>query len=467
MSAVERERRLVVVSNRVGPLDDEGKAGGLAVGLADALRRRGGLWFGWSGDTAENAAAAKEKTEIVGDTALVTIDMTEEELNGFYLGYANRTLWPLLHYRLDLAEFDRGSEAIYRGVNARFAERLMPLIDADDLVWVHDYHFFFFGAELRRLGFSGRLGYFLHIPFPPPEIVSALPAAHDLVSAMLAFDVLGFQTETDRANFAAFVTRELGGEAGEDGLLTLDDREVVARAFPIGIDAEGFERFALSPEAGEHEEMLRDIARDRVQIVGVDRMDYSKGLVERLRGFGRLLEEHPDTHGRVQFLQIAPLSRAELEAYAALRRELEELAGHINGRFATLDWTPVTIMTRPFTRRALAGIYRGARVCLVTPLRDGMNLVAKEFVAAQDPGDPGVLVLSRFAGARAELGEALIVNPHSADDLAKALRTAIAMEPDERRRRHAALRDAVFNNTAADWCETFLAVLEDDLKLPA
>jgi trehalose 6-phosphate synthase len=460
MSAATKERRLVVVSNRVGPLDDEGKAGGLAVGLADALRRRGGLWFGWSGETAEDAAKAEEKTEIVGDTALVTLDMSEDELNGFYLGYANRTLWPLLHYRLDLAEFDRTAETVYRAVNKRFAERLLPLIDADDLVWIHDYHFFFFGAELRRLGFAGRLGYFLHIPFPPPEILSALPAAHDLVSAMLAYDVVGFQTRTDRDNFAAFVTRELGGEAAPDGTLRVDGREVLAQAYPIGIDAEGFARFALSPEAGEHEEMVRDIGHERVQIVGVDRMDYSKGLVERLRGFERLLEDYPDTHGRVQFLQIAPLSRAELEAYAALRREFEELAGHINGRFATLDWTPVTIMTRPFTRRALAGIYRAARVCMVTPLRDGMNLVAKEFVAAQDPTDPGVLVLSRFAGARAEMGEALIVNPHSADDLARALAKAIAMELKERKRRHAKLREAVFRNTAAHWCEDFLGALE-------
>ena len=220
-------------------------------------------------------------------------------------------------------------------------------------------------------------------------------------------------------------------------------------------------RFAVSPEAGEHEEMLRDIAADRPQIVGVDRMDYSKGLVERFQGFERLLEDYPENRGKVQFLQVAPLSRSELDAYVELRRELEELAGHINGRFATLDWTPIQIMTRGFTRRALAGIYRAARVCLVTPLRDGMNLVAKEFVAAQDPDDPGVLVLSRFAGARAELEkDALVVNPYSTDDVARALQRALTMPFDERSRRWEGMREAVFAGTSEVWCDTFIAELE-------
>ena len=463
----DARRRLVAVSNRVGPLNDEGKAGGLAVGLSDALKRRGGLWFGWSGDTSEQGTFSEAHTEVQDDVSMTTIDMNQEELEGFYFGYANRSLWPLLHYRLDLAHFDRQSERVYRSVNQRFAARLAPQLGDDDLVWVHDYHFFFLGSELRQCGFKGRIGFFLHIPFCPPEIFTALPASHDIVRAMLAYDLVGFQTDTDRRNFLAFCIRELGGQKLSDNRIQVGDRVVTARVFPIGIDAPGYERFAVSPEAGEHEEMLRDMAGERLQIVGVDRMDYSKGLVERFRGFERLLEDYPENRGNVQFLQVAPLSRSELGAYVELRRELEELAGHINGRFATLDWTPIQIMTRGFTRRALAGIYRAARVCLVTPLRDGMNLVAKEFVAAQDPDDPGVLVLSRFAGARAELPDALIVNPYSTDDVARALQRALTMPFDERKRRWESMREAVFAGTSEIWCDTFIEALENaDASLP-
>ncbi len=453
--------RLVVVSNRVGPLSDEGKAGGLAVGLADALRRRGGLWFGWSGEISAEGSGSEIRVEEHGHTALKTIDLTQEEIDGFYLGYANRSLWPLLHYRLDIAAFDRESDRIYRAVNKRFAERLMPLLEPDDLVWVHDYHFFYLGQELRQAGYDGRLGFFLHIPFCPPDMLTALPASHDLVRAMLAYDVIGFQTENDRRNFVAFCTQEFGAEDIDgDRVRTADGRIVRASAFPIGIDAEGFSEFAVSDEAREHQAMVESISHGRHQIVGVDRMDYSKGIVERFRGFELLLESNPELRGQTQFLQVAPVSRGEVEAYADLRVELEGLAGNINGRFATLDWNPIQIMVNGFTRRALAGIYRAAQVCMVTPLRDGMNLVAKEFIAAQDRENPGVLILSRFAGARAELPEALIVNPYSADDLARALKTALEMPLDERRRRHEAMRTRVFSNTAHNWCETFLAVLD-------
>ncbi|KQT82193.1 trehalose-6-phosphate synthase [Aurantimonas sp. Leaf443] len=454
------KRRLVAVSNRVGPLTDEGKAGGLAVGLSDALRRRGGVWFGWSGEVSAEGTDSEARTETVGNVSMVTIDLTQEEVDGFYYGYANRSLWPLLHYRLDLAQFDRASDRVYRAVNQRFAARLMPMLRDDDIIWVHDYHFFHLGSELRQQGFKGSVGFYLHIPFCPPEMFSALPSGVDIVKAMLAYDLVGFQTDTDRRNFIQFCVRELGGEKLKGHRVRVGGRVVSARTFPIGIDAEGFARFAVSPEASEHEEMVRGMAGDRLQIVGVDRMDYSKGLVERLLGFERLLEDYPENRGAVQFLQVAPLSRSELDAYAELRRDLESLSGHVNGRFATLDWTPFQIMTTGFTRRALAGIYRAARVCLVTPLRDGMNLVAKEFVAAQDPQDPGVLVLSRFAGARAELSEALIVNPYSTDDVARALQRALSMPLEERQERWRAMRAAVFGNTASYWCEAFLAELE-------
>ncbi|KAB0677984.1 alpha,alpha-trehalose-phosphate synthase (UDP-forming) [Aureimonas leprariae] len=457
---MSEKQRLVVVSNRVGPLSDEGKAGGLAVGLADALRRRGGLWFGWSGETTKDGTAGEASRETVGEVELVTIDMTEEELAGFYLGYANRALWPLLHYRLDLVHFDREADRVYRAVNARVAERLKQFLRDDDIVWVHDYHFFYLGNELRKQGFTGRLGFFLHIPFSPPEMFAALPGANDMVRAMLAYDLVGFQTATDRRNFANYAKHELDGQKQPDDRIRVGNRTITAKVFPIGIDAEGFAEFARSGEAEEHAAMLRSNVGRSLPIVGVDRLDYSKGIIERLLGFERLLEQYPDRVGGVQFLQVAPLSRSEVEEYVDLRGEFEGLVGRINGRFATLDWTPVHIMTTGLTRRALAGIYRAARVCMVTPLRDGMNLVAKEFVAAQDEADPGVLVLSRFAGARAELGEALIVNPYATDHVANAIERALRMSLEERQRRWRAMRDKVFANTAADWCRAFLDALE-------
>jgi trehalose 6-phosphate synthase len=452
--------RLVVVSNRVGPLSDEGKAGGLAVGLADALRTRGGIWFGWSGEeSAEGTFGPLHLTE-EGAVSMATLDMTPADVEEFYGGFANQTLWPILHYRLDLADFDRRYEDAYKRVNERMAERLMPMLEPGDLVWVHDYHFLLFGAELREAGFDGPLGFFLHVPFPGPELLMALPNARAIVRAMLAYDLIGFQTETDRRNFARFLREDLGGRILEDGWIEVEGRRVRAGAFPIGIDAAGFAKFADSAEAKKHEKQLRDMLGDRQQIVGVDRLDYSKGIPDRLRAFERLLRDYPENRGRVSMLQVAPLSRSELEAYAELRRELEELAGRINGIYAQLNWTPVRIMTRPFTRKALAGIYRASRVGLVTPLRDGMNLVAKEYVAAQNPEDPGVLVLSCFAGAVEQLREALIVNPYDASDVAGALQAALRMPLAERRERWQALNECVQSANAQAWCESFLQALE-------
>ncbi len=456
----DHRSRLVVVSNRVGPLTDEGVAGGLAVGLADALRRRGGLWFGWSGETSESGTNGAIKREEQGNVELATVDMTEAEIAGFYHDYANRALWPLLHYRLDLVHFGPEADRTYREVNRAFARRLMEFVSDDDLVWVHDYHFFHLGQELRRLGFKGRLGFFLHIPFSPPEMFAALPRANELVRATLAYDLVGFQTATDRRNYANYAKHELGGEKAPGDRIRVGERTVQAKVFPIGIDAAGFAAFAASDEAAEHAAMLRGSVGQALPVVGVDRLDYSKGIVERLLGFERLLETAPERHGAVQFLQVAPLSRSDVEEYVDLRGEFEGLVGRINGRFASLDWTPVHIMTTGLTRRALAGLYRAARVCMVTPLRDGMNLVAKEFVAAQDEQDPGVLVLSRFAGARAELGEAIVVNPYDTDEMAAALAQALAMPLEERQRRWRAMRRTVFGATAADWCRNFLDALE-------
>lgn len=443
--------RLVVVSNRVGPLKDTGRAGGLAVALVDALTKSGGIWFGWSGDISDEGTFGAFKTHTSKSVKMIQLDMTQSDYDDFYAGYANRTLWPVLHYRLDLADFDRRFEQGYRYVNERFSTRLRPLLEPDDIIWVHDYHFLTFAAQLRAMAVKNPIAFFLHIPFPPPEVLAALPNAAAIVRSMLAYDLIGFQTERDASNFRRFVEEELDGKDLGDGRLSVSGGEVIAKAYPIGIDAESFSKFAMSPDARKSTNRLEKLMGGRQQIIGVDRIDYSKGLPERIRAFERLLEDYPENRGRVSLMQIAPPSRSDLDAYIEIRRQLDELTGHINGRFADIDWTPIRFITRSFTRRSLSGVYRASRVGLVTPLRDGMNLVAKEYIAAQRPEDPGVLVLSRFAGAAEQMKEAVIVNPHSAEEVAAGLQHALTMPLDERRDRWQIMFDRLCRDDAIAW----------------
>uniref|UniRef100_UPI003BACDF5D alpha,alpha-trehalose-phosphate synthase (UDP-forming) n=1 Tax=Stappia sp. TaxID=1870903 RepID=UPI003BACDF5D len=451
--------RLVIVSNRVGPLKDTGRAGGLAVALVDALNETGGLWFGWSGGISEEGTFGPLQEGGSRKVSMATIDMTQADYDEFYVGFANKTLWPVLHYRLDLAVFDRRAEEGYRRVNERFAVRLRPLVQSDDIIWVHDYHFLSLAAELRAMDVGNPIGFFLHIPFPAPEILAGLPNAATLVRRMLAYDVIGFQSKRCADNFRRFAIEELDLVLEGEDVLKVEGRRVTARAFPIGIDAAGYSKQAMSPEARRAMARMEKLLNGRQQIIGVDRIDYSKGLPERFRAFERLLEDYPENRGRVSLMQVAPPSRSELDAYVEIRRELEELTGHVNGRFGDLDWVPIRYMTRSFQRRALAGIYRSSRVALVTPLRDGMNLVAKEYVAAQRAEDPGVVVLSRFAGAAEQMPEALIVNPHSAEGVAASLQHALTMSLEERRQRWQALFDRLCEEDAASWARSFMDTL--------
>ena len=450
--------RLVAVSNRVGSLRGVTRAGGLAVALTEALQARRGLWFGWSGNVVESAAEHVEQQTINGVTR-ATVDLTTREHDDYYNGFANACLWPLFHYRLDLASFDRRFYDRYQRVNRRFAQALIPLLRDDDLIWVHDYHLLPFGEMLREAGCQQKLGFFLHIPFPVREIFTTLPMHECLVRALMAYDLVGFQTEADRQCFEDYVLREAGGTRDGDHLSAYG-RTVVARAFPIGIDTEQFAAMAGSEEARRDAKRLKAAIFNRVQIIGVDRLDYTKGMPERFNAYEKLLENYPDTHGQVSFLQIAPTSRGEVAEYIHLRQELETMAGHINGRFAQLDWTPLRYINRAITRRQLAGLYRMSRIGLVTPLRDGMNLVAKEYVAAQDPNDPGVLVLSRFAGAARQMPAALIVNPYDAAGVADTLQRARHMDLGERRERHQELMQGLRENDVGQWANTFLGMLE-------
>jgi trehalose 6-phosphate synthase len=447
--------RLVVVSNRVPLPSEKGpRAGGLAVALADALIP-GSLWFGWSGRRASRPDPVPALQTADGIT-YATIDLTESDYQRFYAGYSNSALWPLLHFRLGLLHYRTEEYQGYRSVNRRFAAALAPLLRPSDLIWVHDYHLIPLGQELRALGVRNRIGFFLHTPFAPPAIMQALPHADALLASMCAYDVVGFHTETYRTAFVDCVREMLGARPDGTGRLAFGKCAFTPIVDPIGIDAEAFAQMAAQAERGAEAQRLRHSLGERKLAIGVDRLDYSKGLLSRLEAFGRLLARYPEHRRRVSFLQVAARSREDVNDYRELGEELNRIVGDTNGRYSEFDWVPLRYMTRPVRRRTLAGFYRSAHMAIVTPLRDGMNLVAKEYVAAQDPGDPGVLILSRFAGAAAEMTDALIVNPFDADEIAEAMHRALTMSLEERQERHRSLHQRVWHSTAARFCDVFL-----------
>jgi trehalose 6-phosphate synthase len=450
--------RLVVVSNRVAPTKRTA-AGGLAVALREALAASGGLWFGWSGRIVDDAPHEPDITQSDG-ISFATVDLTTTDYNDYYKGFSNRTLWPLFHYRIDLTTFDRGFHAGYIRVNAQFADALAKLLLPDDVVWVHDYHMIAVGQELRRLGAGHRLGFFLHIPFPATEVLLTLPTHRELVQALFAYDLVGFQAPSDLRAFRDYVMAEAGGRVFEDGRVSAFGRTIRADVFPIGIDAAEFAELARAPDAERYRQrMLASVGGD--VIIGVDRLDYSKGLIERFAAFEALLTAYPDNRGRVSLLQIAPPSRSDVPEYIRLRRELEAAAGRINGRFAEFDWVPLRYLNRPFNRRVLAALYRTSRIGLVTPFRDGMNLVAKEYVAAQSEDSPGVLVLSRFAGAAQQLDGALIVNPYDVQGVADAIQAGLKMDLEERQRRWRSMMAVLEHEDLTAWRKRFVASLAE------
>jgi trehalose 6-phosphate synthase len=455
--------RLVVVSNRVAD-PRKTAAGGLAVALAEVLSDTGGLWFGWSGKIVEMSAGARQgegelHTQQAGPVKLVTLDLSRDDHNAFYLGYSNGVLWPVFHYRLDLADFDPGYIAGYRRVNQLFARKLKPLLREDDIVWVHDYHLIPLAAELRALGCNQRIGFFLHIPLPPPLILAAIPGHDWLIRALFAYDLVGFQSQADHSHFCNYVETEAHAQNLGEGRWRAFNRTVQAGPFPIGIDVEEFTALTNAPEGREmYQRMRREYSRRKL-LVGVDRLDYSKGLPQRMRAFRELLQKYPETHNSATLIQIASPSREDVSAYNEILHELESLCGSINGNYGELDWMPVRYMHRTVARTRLPGLYRASRVALVTPLRDGMNLVAKEFVVSQDPEDPGVLVLSRFAGAAEQLREALLVNPYDIEGTASAIQLALQMPVEERRTRHQALMATIRRQDVHWWCDGFLDTL--------
>ncbi len=450
--------RVVVVSNRVpAPAAAGAQAGGLAVALEALMEQRGGLWFGWSGRIAETEPAVQRLMS--GQIEYATIDLTREEHDRYYNDFSNSTLWPLLHSMPELMAFDRRSANVYREVNSKLVDHLVPMLRADDLVWIHDYHLMCMPALLRARGVLAPIGFFLHIPFPSADMLGAMPEAGSLVRDLLAADLIGFQTANDADNFAEAACRLGNALRLGDGTLNVGTRRVRLGVFPVEIEAQAFAADAEAAwNSAPNERLRRSVAGQRL-ILGVDRMDPTKGLPQRLAGYRRLLETRPEWQRQVTFLQIAAESRSDVSAYRDLRAHIEQDAGSINSAFSEPDWMPLRLVARAGARGTVAGYMRMARVGLVTPLRDGMNLVAKEFVAAQDPADPGVLVLSSFAGAARQLGAALIVNPHDTDQLADAIHTALVMPLDERKERWQACWGALEGTSALAWGRSFVSSL--------
>ena len=454
--------RLVVISNRVAVPKARGAAGaqgGLAGALNSALKKHKGVWFGWSGEESDDAAGTINMQRHDGVTT-ATIDLTSQEVDDYYNGYANSTLWPLFHYRLDLTRYERETGKGYERVNERFAESVTPLIEDDDLVWVHDYHLLPLAERLRSRGLKNRMGFFLHTPWPPTRLFVSLPFHERLVMTMLEYDVIGFQTQEWLESFLHYCEKELLADVDEaTGQITYKGRTCFARAYPIGIDWDHFQAQGDTGEARNAAQRLLASTRHRSAMIGVDRLDYSKGLPERIDGIGRFFDQNPERVRDLVYIQIAPPSREDVDSYQKIRNELEQKTGQINGARSEVDVVPIRYVNRGYSHAELFGFFRAAKIGMVTPLRDGMNLVAKEYIAAQDPEDPGVLILSRFAGAAAQLDQSLLVNPHSPDDLAHAIGKALDMPLKERRDRYEASIGTVRDDNVQIWTERFTADL--------
>ncbi|HZD52620.1 MAG TPA: trehalose-6-phosphate synthase [Woeseiaceae bacterium] len=455
-------RRVVAVSNRVAtPSQADQAVGGLAVGVLGALKEHGGIWFGWNGDFRPDAGGERApQIEEHGNIRFIGIDLDENDFEGYYNGFSNKVLWPLFHYLLGFIQYRRGDFEAYLRVNASFAQHVAPFIEANDLIWVHDYHLIPLASELRKRGVKQPIGFFLHVPFPGFDVLQALPDRDFLLKALCAYDVVGFQTSRDLASFREAASQpEIGARLEDEDHLSIAGRRFSAGVYPIGVDVDALVRFAVESQGESEVTRTLESLRDRQFIVGVDRLDYSKGLQQRFRSYARLLEKYPETRGTVSYTQIAPPTRVGVRAYEEIRHELEQTSGEINGRFALLDWVPLKYINRGINRRALMGLLRLADVGLVTPIRDGMNLVAKEFVASQDPANPGVLVLSELAGAALELGDAVLVNPYDIDNVADGIKRALTMPLDERKQRHRAMMSILRENDIVAWRDRFVDAL--------
>ncbi|MFM2482680.1 trehalose-6-phosphate synthase [Celerinatantimonas sp. YJH-8] len=448
--------RLIIVSNRVARPDalNKGSQGGLAVGVLAAMADSGGLWFGWNGRI-ENRPVSEIREESRGNINFVTIGLRQNEYNNFYRGYANSVLWPLFHQRPDLMTYRHHYRMGYLGVNRKYVDHLLPYLKPDDTIWIHDYQLIPMAKMLREAGVSSPIGFFLHTPFPPLDLLRALPDHKDVLTELLNYDLVGFHTLTDERGFHEAIRYSMKGDISPSGLIDCQGHQLQTGVYPIGIETDDIPDLVKTGKHSKEYQQLKLELGDRKLLIGVDRLDYSKGLFHRFKSYEQLLKNYSDFHRRVVYMQVAPTSRGDVKAYGQLAQQIDQAAGHVNGTYADFDWTPLRYLNRGFRRNTILALYNLAHIGFVTPLRDGMNLVAKEFVAAQDPDNPGVLILSKMAGASAELKSAIIVNPYDTEAVANHLATAIQMPLDERKDRWEQMMETLRRNDIQAWQRNF------------
>jgi trehalose 6-phosphate synthase/phosphatase len=457
--------RLLIVSNRLpmtvrherGRVTIERSSGGLATGMRSPHERSQGWWIGWPGDIgAIDGTAREEMMRQFTENRVIPVSLSASAVKVFYEELSNGVLWPLCHDRLDRLPLNISGWDVYEEVNSRFADAVAKVWRPGDVIWIHDYHLMRVPALLRARLPKARIGFFLHVPFPNPEVFLALPVRRWLVEGLLGADLIGFHTRRYRGHFTAVLRRLFGIEMDADAHVRHGGRAIQLGVFPMGVDAHSFAERAASREVSSR---VLDLKTHHRLLVGIDRLDYSKGIARRLAAFERFLIDRPEWRERVRLIQVAVPSRGSVDAYRKFRTEVEAAVGRINGRFGTPSWTPIQYLHRSVDDDVLVALYRAADAMLVTPVRDGMNLVAKEFCAARVDGD-GVLILSEFAGAADELTEAMIVNPYDIHGVADAIHTALSMDRVERRQRMWRLRERVSNHDVHMWAEEFLRALD-------
>lgn len=461
--------RLVVVSNRLPiRIEKSGETtqilpgtGGLITALAPLLEQNNGLWVGWPGsDIHDDVPGLLQKWSAPHSYDLVPVLLSRDEVAGYYHGFANQTIWPLFHDLLGRCTFEREEWSIYDSVNERFAEHTRRVLRDDDFVWIHDYQLMLVGHHLRHQGVDQRLGFFLHIPFPSSDLFRRLPWRREILSALLDYDLVGFQTGRDRRNFVRCV-RELLTDAvisadGRHAAIRHDGRCTLAGKFPISIDFREFYDKARSPEVAEAATTIREQYKGGSLMLGVDRLDYTKGLAERYLALERALEKYPALLGKITLIQVVIPSRSDVPDYQRQKALVDELAGRINGRFSRDGWVPIHYMYRSLDRASLVALYRACDIALITPLRDGMNLVAKEYCASSVDGN-GVLILSEFAGAARQLGtRAILVNPYDREGMADAVCQAFYMPLEHRQRRMRLMQGEIRRNDVHRWLRWIL-----------
>lgn len=451
--------RLIVVSNRVAkPSSSGGSQGGLAVGVFAAMSQSGGLWFGWNGKIS-NTEDSSVELDRRGNIDYATVSLKKTEYNHYYKGFANSVLWPLFHQRPELMNYHNADFLGYHTVNKKFAAHLMKFIEDDDVIWVHDYHLIPLARQLRQMGVTARIGFFLHTPFPPFDLLRAVPEYREILRELMHYDLVGFQTETDARGFRESMKLSLNASINGN-YVSSEHQTTLVKVYPIGIETESAPSLVAKGKESKDYQRLEQSLGGRKLIIGVDRLDYSKGIEHRFLAYEKLLQQRQEFLRKMVYLQVSPTSRGDVQAYDQFSDRIDRIAGHIVGSYADFDWMPLRYLNRGFRRNTILAMYQLAQVGFVTPLRDGMNLVAKEYVAAQNPDNPGVLVLSKMAGAAAELDAAVLVNPYDIESVARHLATALEMPLDERKDRWHKMMEVLRKNDIYTWQKHFL----DDLR---